>query len=753
MTVLLRATDFGSRPWSTRLSIALATCSGILALLAPTPSRASAATTDCFALPSSCGYPDATNTGPTGTLTASGSITASTAGEIIENRDITGSITVNADNVTIKNDRITLTDTGSGSCGICAGNATGTKVINTLIRGNGSGASTVEAAVRDYGSVTVEGSAATNCNECVQGGNVTLKDSSLIVSSIYSGAHAEDIYICSDSVNVSGSTLINEQDQTATVFGDTICGGGNNFQVTDSLLAGGGYTFYPQGNSQSSIGTMTITGNRFARCKSSPVEDSSGGDWLCNNGADGFGLFPYGGSYGLADSYYSGTGNVWENNVWDDNSQPVCADGSAGCGTAPPPTPAEANWTAPSGAEAGVPVTLDGSASTGEAPIACKWTIETSAGSVLATKSGCKVTYTFASPGTQYVKLAVTGANGQSDSNRQSFSVASATTPPPTPAEANWTAPSGAEAGVPVTLDGSASTGEAPIACKWTIETSAGSVLATKSGCKVTYTFASPGTQYVKLAVTGANGQSDSNRQSFSVASATTPPPTPAEANWTAPSGAEAGVPVTLDGSASTGEAPIACKWTIETSAGSVLATKSGCKVTYTFASPGIQYVKLAVTGANGQSDSNRQSFSVASATTPAPLPDAALPSPTPLAVSAEVPDHAFWRPASQPRTGEKITLDGTASQGDPPLTCVWTLRGRHRTRAARRKWGCTINLRFRQPGVRYIRLTVHDGSGSSASLARTINVLGSAVDRGSSGQIGRHRGAHGRGGQTAARA
>ncbi len=377
--------------------------------------------------------------------------------------------------------------------------------------------------------------------------------------------------------------------------------------------------------------------------------DSSGGDWLCENGADGFGLFPYGGNYGLADSYYTGSGNVWENNVWDDNSQPVCADGSAGCGTGPPPTPAEANWAAPTGAEAGVPVSLDGSASTGEAPITCKWTIETSAGSVLATKTGCKVTYTFAKAGTQYVKLTVTGANGQSDSNRQSFSVAAATSPPP---------------------------------------------------------------------------------------------PTPAEANWAAPTGAEAGVAVTLDGSASTGEAPITCKWTIETSAGSVLDTKTGCKVTYTFAKAGTQYVKLTVTGANGQSDSNRQSFSVAAATSPPPLPSTPPTSPSPLAVTADVPDHAFWSAPSQPRTGERFTLSGNASQGIPPLTCVWTVKGMHRSGAAGRKWGCTINLRFRHPGERYIRLTVHDGSGSSASLARTIHVLESPARKGSTKQTGRRRSA-----------
>ena len=58
--------------------------------------------------PTPVGWPDATNTGVVaGTaLTASGSITASQASQVIENKDITGSITVKASNVTIRNCRI-----------------------------------------------------------------------------------------------------------------------------------------------------------------------------------------------------------------------------------------------------------------------------------------------------------------------------------------------------------------------------------------------------------------------------------------------------------------------------------------------------------------------------------------------------------------------------------------------------------------------------------------------------------------------
>ncbi|MBL8121279.1 DUF4082 domain-containing protein [Candidatus Saccharibacteria bacterium] len=62
--------------------------------------------------PSLGGYPDETNTGvPVGTsLTNSGSVTISTDGAVLQNLDISGQVIVQADNVTIRNCRITSGD-------------------------------------------------------------------------------------------------------------------------------------------------------------------------------------------------------------------------------------------------------------------------------------------------------------------------------------------------------------------------------------------------------------------------------------------------------------------------------------------------------------------------------------------------------------------------------------------------------------------------------------------------------------------
>ena len=89
------------------------------------------------------------------------------------------------------------------------------------------------------------------------------------------------------------------------------------------------------------------------------------------------------------------------------------------------PTPqADAIWTKPARAVAASPVTLDGTASTGTAPLTCTWSFENQDGSVVFdTRTGCKIDFTFESTGTKYVALDVHGSDGASDENKQSFAV------------------------------------------------------------------------------------------------------------------------------------------------------------------------------------------------------------------------------------------------------------------------------------------------------------------------------------------
>ena len=586
----MRRTSIGSRPAST---IGLA----LLGILMALPAGASAA---CLPNPHACGYPDETNTGASGALTPSGSITVSTDGATVKDREVSGKITINADNVTIENVKIVPTATGSDSQAI-SNNGSGNLIRYVTAGGKGSGSDTIEAAVRGFDGVTLERDRFYNCNECVQGA-ATVRDSYMVVSSIYPGAHAEDIYICSEAVTVEHSTLINSVHQTATVFGDTICGGGNEFVVVDSLLAGGGFLLYPQANSEAITGTMNVSGNRFARCSTAPVYDESSGGTDCAGGPDAGGFYPYGGYYGVSAFAYSGVGQTWVDNVWDDSGLPVCSSGKSGCGSAAPPPPEEpppseepppvgeepappegepgppegepeppaatpptAIWTPPADARVGVPVLLDGSESSGDGPLSCVWSFEDSSGSIVwETHSGCLLPFTFAVADTKFVTLTVTAANGESDANRQSFPVAAAPpevpddpSPPETPEPESPTPPNPEPPAVP-----------APTAP------------AVRSPDASPAATAGPGTSAHRAL----------------------------RAVWTLPRGRR-GQLVTLIGAAA-GVEPVSCDWTVENRAGSrVFRRAHGCRLRIRMPKAGVRYLRLTVRDAYGRSDSLRRAI------------------------------------------------------------------------------------------------------------------------------------------------
>jgi hypothetical protein len=312
---------------------------GALALLLP-----SAASAACLPSPSACGYPDATNTGvPAGTaLTPSGSRTVTTNGAVLSGLDLTGTVTVAADNVTIQNSRIARSSGGIGSYAVILNDgADGFTIRDTEVLGPASDSDGLESAVWNHYNnpgATAERVYFHRCADCWEGAG-TFRDAFMVVDAAYDGSHDEDIYVCGTTVDVDHSTLINTHQQTATVFGDTICGG-NDFTVTDSLLAGGGFVLYPQANSSTETGSTYISGNRIARCRSTAIYNPSSGGTACSGGADSFGYFPKGGYYGVSAYTYSGPDQIWAGNVWDDSGQPICEGGEPGCGAASPP-PAE----------------------------------------------------------------------------------------------------------------------------------------------------------------------------------------------------------------------------------------------------------------------------------------------------------------------------------------------------------------------------------------------------------------------------
>jgi hypothetical protein len=290
----------------------------------------------CFPRPSACGYPEATNTGvPPGTqLTASGSRTLSQNGQVLEGADLTGKVIVTADNVTIKDSKIHTNSGGEGTTAIELDNgAENFTLEDSEVYGNGSKTNAPQSGVWNH----YNNPGARIIRSYIHGspdnweGRIDLvKDSYMIVDAEYGGAHSENIYICGTTASVEHSTLYNESDETSLVFGDGICGRGNTVSVTNSMLAGGGWMLEP--NAKGASAPVTITDNRVGRCLTTESKDAWGG-YVCSGGADSNGYWPHGGHYGIAADL--GNQATWSGNVWDDNGQAVCANGSAGCTASP----------------------------------------------------------------------------------------------------------------------------------------------------------------------------------------------------------------------------------------------------------------------------------------------------------------------------------------------------------------------------------------------------------------------------------
>jgi hypothetical protein len=304
---------------------------------------------NCFASPGACGFPDPKygNVGPSSpcaSLTASGSITVSKAGTTVENLDVTGSITVTAANVTIKNVCVSTNGAGNINNGPAVRfSAPGGVIESSAVHGANATDQSVQTAIAGMG--TASRVYLYNCGECVHDGPWTVSDSYIEANAAdfengYVGDagqgpedHHEDVYLASSTFVGNHNTLVNPHDETATVFGDTYNSPGsvcaNHITVMNSLLAGGGYTLYTCA-SGSSVGasTMNISNNRFARCGTTPVFDMGSGGRSCQDGADQYGYWPFGGYFGVAASMYCPPtpNQTWSNNVWDDDGHPIpCA--------------------------------------------------------------------------------------------------------------------------------------------------------------------------------------------------------------------------------------------------------------------------------------------------------------------------------------------------------------------------------------------------------------------------------------------
>src|SRR5215468_2633025 len=216
--------------------------------------------TDCVASPHSCGFPDATNTGANcPSLASSGSITVTTDGAVVEGKNISGSITIRASNVTIRNDCVTSSDIYPVHL-VSGSNLT---VADTTITGAGGGCSrAVEPA---GGSTTMDRLNVSGCEDGVQMyDNDTLQNSYIHDLAFTGGSHNDGVQQNGGSNDiVRHNTIFNPHNQTSCVNFTTDFGGISNVTITGNLLNGGNYTVYSRSGGNGNPTGVTVTDNHF----------------------------------------------------------------------------------------------------------------------------------------------------------------------------------------------------------------------------------------------------------------------------------------------------------------------------------------------------------------------------------------------------------------------------------------------------------------------------------------------------------
>ena len=212
----------------------------------------------------------ANNTGPGGegrescaSYPEEGEKLIETAGEIKEKR-FTG-VTIRANNVTL-NDVCII---GASEKRVNLVEGANFTIENSVIRGTGTAKSeATEEALQnssDAPNARAINNDISNCGECVHQA-WTLEGSYVLTNtSPGSSPHYEDIYASNGtSFTANHDTLFNIENQTAVFFQEGYKNSGAVASVTNSFLAGGGYMLHP-------VGTVTFTGDRFARCLTTPL--------------------------------------------------------------------------------------------------------------------------------------------------------------------------------------------------------------------------------------------------------------------------------------------------------------------------------------------------------------------------------------------------------------------------------------------------------------------------------------------------
>jgi Right handed beta helix region len=272
---------------------------------------------NCGGDPHTCGYPDATNTGPPKGMALrsvpgqvsrgpgwfydpSGWVEVDGNGAVLQGLSIPYNVDVSASNVTIKDVQISA---GGGDFGVSLRHTSGVTIEDSTISGQNSTDGRVDSAIDDvYGDST--GMVVKNDN--ISEFRTAIQISTGVVTGNYihdpgyiSGDHTNGIYVggTTQPLTISHNTIFNNLGQTDTINLDATSSGQtvSNITVENNLLAGGGYSIYAGAALNASTSNIVIKDNRFSAI-----------------------YYAQSGQFGYLDEFDAGApGNVWSGNIWD----------------------------------------------------------------------------------------------------------------------------------------------------------------------------------------------------------------------------------------------------------------------------------------------------------------------------------------------------------------------------------------------------------------------------------------------------
>lgn len=265
--------NFVGSKWATVAAVALLATG---AVVAPSVTGGSGAQS-CPALPA---FPDASCTGvPSGTslTTHSGDQTITTNNTTIDGWN-TGCVDVNANNVTIKNSKITCSEGGI----FIEPGKTGLAIQDTEVDCTGTGGTAI--GPQDYTMLRIDSDGCENGAWAEH--NVTIRDSyihHLIDYDPVHDPHTDGVQIPSSATNLTiDHNRIYGNYVDPSSFGSsalTTASGMSNVSITSNLFAGGGYALRCQGAAGST--TFVVTGNRFSTIFVSTVGGFGAADGFC----------------------------------------------------------------------------------------------------------------------------------------------------------------------------------------------------------------------------------------------------------------------------------------------------------------------------------------------------------------------------------------------------------------------------------------------------------------------------------------